>query len=64
MLGRMRWPLAPVTTACLGKARWGSEKTAQRALTRLKGENPGAFDSTVRPYRCPFCRAFHVGHGR
>lgn len=50
---------------CLGKTRWYGEEGAQRALTRLRRENPDAFDSTVRPYRC---RAngkphWHVGHG-
>lgn len=52
--------------ACLGKTRWNSEDAAQRTLTRLRRENPDAFDSTVRPYRCRASGKghWHVGHGQ
>lgn len=51
-------------TRCWAKTKWGSEESAQRALTNLKRQNPEAFDSTVRPYRCSACKKWHVGHGR
>jgi hypothetical protein len=53
----------PAVAFCLGKTRWQSEKGAQRTLTDLRRQNPGAFDSTVRPYRCPACKRWHLGHG-
>lgn len=51
--------------ACVGKTRWGDEYTAQRAITRLRRENPHAIASTVRPYRCRASGKphWHVGHG-
>lgn len=63
-MGRMRRfnPPHPVRS-CLGKARWSSEPSAQRAITRLRRENPDAISSTVRPYRCSHCKRWHVGHG-
>ena len=52
-------------SACVGKTRWATEKTAQAAITRLRRENPDAISSTVRPYRCSSGRKphWHVGHG-
>lgn len=49
--------------ACQGKTRWSGEQAAQRALANLRRENPHAFDSTVRPYRCLVCKRWHLGHG-
>ena len=50
--------------SCLGKARWRTEKSAQRALAAMRADGRGEWDSTVRPYRCGRCRRFHLGHGR
>jgi hypothetical protein len=69
MLKRMRrYPPGPTADAvifCAGKTRWKLEQSAQRALAHLRCENPGAFDSTVRPYRCPAKVKrghWHLGH--
>lgn len=48
---------------CGDKTKWNSERAAQWSITRLRKANPGAFDSTVRPFRCSVCRKWHVGHG-
>lgn len=65
MIKRMReWgPRSDPYSMCRGKTKWASEKNAQRALANLRAQNPGAFDSTVRPYRCPACHKWHLGHG-
>lgn len=66
MIKKMR-RFAPVAgdivAFCQGKTKWRTEKAAQRTLSELKAANPGAFDSTVRPYRCPSCKRWHFGHG-
>lgn len=59
-----RWRPKHVVYSCLGKTRWASREAAQRAVTCLRRENPGAFDSTVRPYRCSNCKRWHLGHGK
>lgn len=59
-------PIGNAWVFCLGKTRWLNEKTAQRSLSSLRADNPGAFDSTVRPYRCPVKGKrthWHLGHG-
>jgi hypothetical protein len=50
---------------CLSKTKWGSFESAQRALASLRKDNPGRFDSTVRPYACRLGKRthFHLGHG-
>lgn len=49
--------------ACVGKTRWKRQESAQRAVSAIRQQNPGAIDSTVRPYRCSACKHWHVGHG-
>ena len=49
--------------ACVGKTKWQTEYSAQRAITRLRRDNPAEISSTVRPYRCSRCKRWHVGHG-
>lgn len=44
------------------KTRWGSEETARYALAGLREKYPGMFSSGVRPYRCPHCKRWHLGH--
>lgn len=47
--------------SCVGKTKWRTERSAQQAVTSIKRDG-GDMDSTVRPYRCNFCRRWHVGH--
>lgn len=64
MLKRMRRyaPMKDAIKGCLGKTKWSSEQSAQWAVTNLRRENPDAFTSTVRPYRCAKCKRWHLGH--
>lgn len=63
--GKFRWRMAMggYQSECGEKTRWGDEKHAQWAISRLRREHPDAFDSTVRPFRCSNCRRWHAGHG-
>lgn len=64
-MGRMR-PQGPINDpvrGCLGKTKWTTEQAAQWSVSRIRAENPAEMSSGVRPYRCPHCRKFHIGHG-
>lgn len=61
MIGKMRPPTRSIIGECLGKTKWGTEDSAQRAITRLRRDYPDAFSSLVKPYRCSHCRRWHVG---
>ncbi len=55
-----RRKMAPLS-GCVGKARYPSREVAQGALRKLRTVYPGSYQSTVRPYRCPVCRRWHLG---
>ncbi|MDR3083696.1 MAG: hypothetical protein LBV60_22735 [Streptomyces sp.] len=44
--------------ACHGKTRFASRRNARRSARRIRGNGGPAF----RLYRCPYCRAIHLGH--
>ena len=46
-----------------GKACYGSEKAAWRAVRQLKRSGKDrSYEGYLHPYPCPICRVFHVGH--
>jgi len=49
---------AQLMSACEGKRHYTSEREA-RLIARRFGATVGA---RLRPYRCLFCRDWHIGH--
>lgn len=45
-----------------GKVNHATKEAALKAIDRrINGNQPHA--NVIRPYRCPWCAAWHVGHG-
>jgi hypothetical protein len=42
---------------CSGKTRHANEKAARNHLKQIR-------NAELRPYKCPFCEWWHVGHPR
>lgn len=61
---RLYAPSRDAVRACVGKTKWATQDAAQRAVSRIRSENPSEMSSTVRPYRCSTCKRWHVGHGQ
>jgi hypothetical protein len=49
--------IAPAATNQCGKVTWVDRSAAKEEARRLRG-----LGDRVRPYRCPRCALFHVGH--
>jgi len=51
-----------------GKIAFRTRKQAQRALSnmrkRAKLRSPRQDEGRLEHYLCPFCNAYHLGHGR
>lgn len=46
---------------CRRKARYRHQDEARQVLERRTVDDPAAV-AGVRPYHCPFCRGWHLGH--
>lgn len=57
----MRRPGETHRDACERKYAYGRQQGAAEALDRMTEQ--GHETDGLRPYRCPFCRRWHLGHG-
>ena len=46
---------------CKSKERFGNESEALRKLKLVRRRIPD-LDKTVMPYKCHFCKGWHLGH--
>lgn len=47
---------------CEGKKRYADAASAQRIAAKMARRNADGWWLNV--YKCPFCKAYHVGHAR
>jgi len=47
---------------CERKRKYHTKGEAKAGISRLKRRHPADDFSDYRPYRCPYCFEYHVGH--
>lgn len=56
-------------SVCLGKHPFDNRRDARTALRRItdsrifRKDGHQTFKQQLRVYKCPYCSAFHMGHG-
>lgn len=55
----------PQRQPCLkfpGKVQYPDYETARNAATIQNGRGGATYKNYIRPYRCAYCKEYHIGH--